>query len=253
MGTPPRNIPDDLRDGFTMNNTIPVFDYWLNDSGFMTRWTKAGVEELMNKLTETNIRTYNHAIDIYPNACQHILEGLNLVPDIQSKHVAVIGSWTPWIECICLHKKVASVTTVEYNPPQCEDERIKVISYDDFVRSEFKYDVVISYSSIEHSGLGRYGETLDPNGDLETMAQIKKHLCHDGVVLLAVPIGPDYLAWNAHRIYGQKRLPLLVRGYTIMKWIGGDMGLMYRRQEAVLTKEPFHEQPLLVLYPLMDE
>ena len=33
------------------------------------------------------------------------------------------------------------------------------------------FDAVVSFSSIEHSGLGRYGEALNPWGDLITMAK----------------------------------------------------------------------------------
>ena len=32
-------------------------------------------------------------------------------------------------------------------------------------------DFVVTYSSLEHSGLGRYGDKLNPAADLEAMAQ----------------------------------------------------------------------------------
>ena len=38
-------------------------------------------------------------------------------------------------------------------------------------RKEPIFDAVVSFSSIEHSGLGRYGEALNPWGDLITMAK----------------------------------------------------------------------------------
>ena len=33
------------------------------------------------------------------------------------------------------------------------------------------FDAMITYSSLEHSGLGRYGDSLNPWGDLITMAK----------------------------------------------------------------------------------
>jgi hypothetical protein len=33
------------------------------------------------------------------------------------------------------------------------------------------FDAVISFSSLEHSGLGRYGDAINPWGDLMTMAR----------------------------------------------------------------------------------
>jgi cyclopropane fatty-acyl-phospholipid synthase-like methyltransferase len=47
---------------------------------------------------------------------------------------------------------------LEYNEIKCEDKRIKTYTYKD--QFESKFDVVISYSSFEHSGLGRYGDEL---------------------------------------------------------------------------------------------
>ena len=42
--------------------------------------------------------------------------------------------------------------------------------------SDNLYDIVIQYSSIEHSGLGRYGDYLDPEGDLKAMNDIYDNL-----------------------------------------------------------------------------
>ena len=35
-----------------------------------------------------------------------------------------------------------------------------------------QFDAMVSFSSIEHSGLGRYGDQLNPWGDLITMAKV---------------------------------------------------------------------------------
>ncbi len=36
------------------------------------------------------------------------------------------------------------------------------------------FDVVVTFSSLEHSGLGRYGDILNPWGDLITMGQVQQ-------------------------------------------------------------------------------
>ncbi|KAJ1487113.1 hypothetical protein T484DRAFT_1787720 [Baffinella frigidus] len=33
------------------------------------------------------------------------------------------------------------------------------------------FDAVVSFSSVEHTGLGRYGDALNPWGDLQTIAR----------------------------------------------------------------------------------
>ena len=76
------------------------------------------------------------------------------------KNVLVIGSETPWIEVMALMYEAKTVTSVDYRKIKCEDPRIQVMTnsemIDRYVSGTLtKFDVVISYSSLEHSGLGR--------------------------------------------------------------------------------------------------
>jgi Caenorhabditis protein of unknown function, DUF268 len=48
------------------------------------------------------------------------------------------------------------------------------------------------------------------------MAKIKQLLTHDGLVYIAVPTGLDGLWFNAHRVYGKIRFPLLTAGYEVL-------------------------------------
>lgn len=54
---------------------------------------------------------------------------------------------------------------------------------------------------IEHIGLGRYGDSLDPDGDLKAASELKRVLAIGGELLIAVPIGKPKIVFNAHRIY----------------------------------------------------
>jgi hypothetical protein len=56
-----------------------------------------------------------------------------------------------------------------------------------------QFDSVVTFSSLEHSGLGRYGDQLNPWGDLITMAKIWCALKPSGLGLIGVPTGPDTL------------------------------------------------------------
>ena len=42
------------------------------------------------------------------------------------------------------------------------------------------------------------------------------HLSDGGMLLLGVPLGMDYLVWNAHRIYGKLHLPLLLQNFKLI-------------------------------------
>jgi hypothetical protein len=72
-------------------------------------------------------------------------------------------------------------------------------------------------SSFEHDGLGRYGDPLDGMADVKTMAWMRDHVVKPGGLLfLSLPMGPDCLVYNAHRIYGPLRWTEAVRGWNVV-------------------------------------
>ena len=158
--------------------------------------------------------------------------------ELSGKNIAVIGSATPWIETILMNLG-NSVTTVEYNVPSSTVDGLKTQSYWDFLKSDKKFDYIVTYSSIEHSGLGRYGDPLSPNEDIKAMETIREHLSDDGLLFWACPIGRDTLWWNVHRVYGSIRLPLLFKGLDDIDWIGGN------KEQLLATGTG--QQPVVVL------
>ena len=114
------------------------------------------------------------------------------------------------------------------------------MNHEELAKSRIKTDVAISFSSFEHDGLGRYGDPLNPNGDLEAMQTARDFLKDDGFMFLGVPQGEDCLVWNAHRIYGEKRLPLLLKGWNTEATF---------EQESPVGQPlgAYHIQPLMVL------
>jgi SAM-dependent methyltransferase len=60
--------------------------------------------------------------------------------------------------------------------------------------------------TIEHVGLGRYGDLLDPDGDLKAISELKRVLAIGGNLLFVVPIGKPRIIFNAHRIYSYDQI-----------------------------------------------
>ena len=62
------------------------------------------------------------------------------------------------------------------------------------------FDVVVSYSSIEHSGLSRYGDAPHPWGDLVAMAKAWCAIKPSGLAFIGIPVAQrDNIEYNAHR------------------------------------------------------
>jgi SAM-dependent methyltransferase len=55
--------------------------------------------------------------------------------------------------------------------------------------------------TVEHIGLGRYGDPIDINGDKKAMDELARVLAPGGTLLFVVPIGTERIEFNAHRIY----------------------------------------------------
>lgn len=54
---------------------------------------------------------------------------------------------------------------------------------------------------IEHIGLGRYGDPLDPLGSLKGALELQRVLERGGDLLVSLPIGRERVCFNAHRVH----------------------------------------------------
>ena len=145
---------------------------------------------------------------------------------IKGKSVVIMGSLEPFYEVVALTFGAASVTTVEYGSRLVKDPRFEVIKPHELLASGRMFDVAMSISSFEHDGLGRYGDPVDPEGDLKAMAYMRDRVVKPGgALLLAMPSGGDFIEFNAHRIFGRARFPLLTAGWTLEDSEGFDEGI----------------------------
>ena len=55
--------------------------------------------------------------------------------------------------------------------------------------------------TVEHIGLGRYGDPIDPIGDIKAISELKRVCKPAGSLLFVVPVGVPRIMFNAHRIY----------------------------------------------------
>ena len=100
---------------------------------------------------------------------------------IEGKVTAVLGSERPWVESMLLYYGAKEVTCIEYGEIDSHVANLKTITpgkYEEYRKKMFEqkkqpqlYDSIWSYSSLEHDGLGRYGDPLNPYGDMQTMVK----------------------------------------------------------------------------------
>ena len=71
---------------------------------------------------------------------------------------------------------------------------------------------------VEHIGLGRYGDTIDYDGDLKAVAELKRIVAVGGNLLFVVPLGHDRIQFNAHRIYSYRHVMDLFSGFELKEF-----------------------------------
>jgi hypothetical protein len=70
--------------------------------------------------------------------------------------------------------------------------------------------------ALEHFGLGRYGDPVSYEGHLTGLANLTLMLQTGGRLYLSVPIGPQRIEFNAHRVFSASYLfGLVARDYRV--------------------------------------
>jgi SAM-dependent methyltransferase len=72
--------------------------------------------------------------------------------------------------------------------------------------------------TIEHLGLGRYGDPLDPKADLTASEELKRVLAKDGNLYIVTPVGKPKIAFNAHRIYSYEQVLKMFEGLKLKEF-----------------------------------
>lgn len=71
------------------------------------------------------------------------------------------------------------------------------------------YDSISCLHALEHFGLGRYGDDLDYYGYLNGFNSMSKMLSSGGSFYLSVPMGPQRIEFNAHRVFSLHYLRIM--------------------------------------------
>lgn len=114
---------------------------------------------------------------------------------------------------------------------------------EEFKKKPRTFDTILSISSFEHDGLGRYGDPLDPYGDLRAMKSCLNMLKPGGKLILSVPVGSGCLVWNIHRIYGAYRLSKLLNDWRLVDYRGAYQSMFS------LPEGNYYEEPVFLLEP----
>ena len=215
------------QNGFSLNGSIYVkskhFNEMQNDNNFVMEWRKEDIDRYVNLVKYNDSWDINEDIFTYGSDISKRIRN-NFLNDkwydqLINSSVVVIGSQYPWIEVLLLSIGVRNVTTLEYGTIISDHEQLnwlhpsKLTKDNQYINS---FDHAVTFSSIEHAGLGRYGDPIDPFLDVKLLLQISCLIKPNGLLFIGFPTGMDKLYYNAHRIYGYKRLSLIFYNFHLI-------------------------------------
>ncbi len=224
---PPFQIPSVFWDDFTYGDKISVTSaYFVSNRqtsaaldvpgseknlGVEQSFSLENIHQLIEEAPIGNLGTYGREVSkkMYEFLRRH--QHLFI-----AKHAMVVGSTSPWIEAILIHLGAAHVTTVDYGSFPALHPKMSVVTHEqlttDFLSKSktSSFDFAITYSSLEHAGLGRYGDIMNPWADRLACAKVWCQLKSGAHFVFGVPTssppGTDVNSWESTIQYNDQRL-----------------------------------------------
>lgn len=112
-----------------------------------------------------------------------------------------------------------TVDVLDIRPIKSQIKNVNFVQCDLMSNHEVKkkYHSISCLHAIEHFGLGRYGDSVNVDGHIKGLKKISEYLACDGVLYFSVPIGPQQVCFNAHRIFSIK---------YILNWLDKDFEIL---------------------------
>jgi hypothetical protein len=126
----------------------------------------------------------------------HVAWAMKKVREINPAHHVDIGSSLHFCTSLA---PFYPVTYMDYRSPRLHVDRLRLASIDLAKETMGSFESLSCLHVVEHIGLGRYGDTLDNEGDIKAMNNLKRMAKKD--LLFVVPVGKPTVYFNAHRVY----------------------------------------------------
>ena len=143
-------------------------------------------------------------------------------------HHVDVGSRVDFVAFLTSH---CAVTFVDIRPLEAPVERLSSVA-GSVTALPFETGSVPSLSClhvIEHVGLGRYGDPLDPDGTRRAVKELCRVMEPGGQLLVSAPVGKARTCFNSHRVLDPVHLRALFEAFDMEEFAAVDDDLQFSR------------------------
>lgn len=128
------------------------------------------------------------------------------------------------VDLVAFLTAICPVTFVDIRPLEVELDRLTCVA-GSVLKLPFANRSLESVSClhvIEHVGLGRYGDPLDPSGSSRAVQELGRVIAPGGQLLLSCPVGAPRTVWNSHRVHDPVELAGSLPELELVEFAGVD-------------------------------
>jgi hypothetical protein len=169
--------PAALLSNFTLNGAMALEDLFIDDRGTAGCWSVDGRVDC-STMSEGNKTWTSSWVTNWTNLVRSVDAGedigqgfqtatlslrkalLSREDEIRQKHAVIVGSEKPWFEAVALASGVDRVTTINFEAIATDHPQLETLTVEEARERRDTYDLAISICSVNHDGLGRFGNDI---------------------------------------------------------------------------------------------
>jgi hypothetical protein len=202
-----------LVDPLKIINFLPGLGFYIHDSIKYARMKEAERIKFINTYPCLHDR-----LSATPFDAQYFYQDIWAYKKIHSSNIKEHIDVGSNIIFTSLLSSVCDVTFIDIRPLDVEVKNFKSLK-GSVLDMPYKADSIRSLSClhvIEHVGLGRYGDPLDPEGSKKACLELSRVLARGGDLYISLPVGKKRLCFNAHRVHPPKEIVDYLRNLELV-------------------------------------
>jgi len=217
----------DMHSSFEISSQKWIIDKYYHDiqaHKYKVQFINNSIIEKIQQLFLDNTN-YNPFDDIYLE--KMLRKHLSKKSHFANNRIGIINwfekEYWPWIESLLLLNGAQNIVNIDLNKKSYESNYIKSLHLNDYLENrldsyrnnlnalnEHQFDVLISRFSMEEIGLGKYGEDISFNADLDMSDMMNCMLKNNGLLFVYLTVNESedksVIQFNTKRVYGKTRL-----------------------------------------------